>query len=243
MGTMEILTLAVGAAWASGINLYATVLLIGSVGLFGVVDLPPGLEVLENPAVLLAAALLYGLEFFADKIPVVDTIWDLLHTFIRIPAGALIAAGAVEGFDVGGLGEEAAFISALIAGGTLTAGAHATKTASRAVINTSPEPFTNIAASLAEDVIVFGGVSMALFKPVAFMIAAAIGLVIFIWLAPKLWRGIASFFGRFRDPAGAARHARQNHWTAAPPSGASYSTASAPMRVDDKPGRDIDASF
>ncbi|MBT3557265.1 MAG: DUF4126 domain-containing protein, partial [Rhodospirillales bacterium] len=109
METMEILTLAVGAAWASGINLYATVLLVGSLGLFGVVDLPPSLEMLENPLVLVAAGFLYCIEFVADKIPIVDTLWDTIHTFIRVPAGALIAAGAVGGLDITGLGEETEF--------------------------------------------------------------------------------------------------------------------------------------
>lgn len=229
---MEILTLALGAAWASGINLYATILLIGGLGLFGVVDLPPGLEMLESPVVLVAAALLYALEFFADKIPVIDTMWDVLHTFIRIPAGALIAASAVEGFDMTGMGEETEFIMALIAGGALTAGSHATKTASRAAINVSPEPFSNIAASLAEDILVFVGLSLALFKPAAFLVAALIGLGLFIWLAPKLWRGICGFFSRFSNPASAARHARQREWAV---TGSNVTTRDH--------GGDIDASF
>lgn len=232
MATMEILTLALGAAWASGINLYATVLLVGGLGLFGVVDLPPGLEMLESPLVLMAAGLLYAIEFFADKIPVLDTVWDVLHTFVRIPAGALIAAGAVDGLNLTGMGEEFEFIAALIAGGALTAGSHATKTASRAAINVSPEPFTNIAASLAEDVLVFTGLSLALFKPVGFLIMALIGLCLFAWLAPKLWRGIQGFFGRFRDPAGATRNARRREWT-------SPNTAVATRTS----GNDIDASF
>lgn len=232
MQTMEILTLALGAAWASGINLYATIVLIGGLGLFGIVDLPPGLEMLESPVVLLAAALLYALEFFADKIPGLDTLWDVLHTFIRIPAGALIAAGAVDGIDLTGLGEETEFIAALIAGGALTAGSHATKTASRAAINVSPEPFSNIAASLIEDILVFVGLSLAIFKPAAFLVAALIGLALFVWLAPKLWRGIRGFFSRFSNPAGAARSARQREWT-------------APGRAVAKPpdGGDVDASF
>ncbi len=233
MQTMEILTLALGTAWASGINLYATILLVGGMGLFGVVDLPPGLEMLESPLVLIAAALFYALEFFADKIPVVDSLWDLLHTFIRIPAGALIAASAVEGFDITGLGEEAEFIAALVAGGALTAGSHATKAASRAAINVSPEPFTNIAASLAEDILVFIGLSLALFKPAVFLGLALIGLCLFVWLAPKLWQGILGFFRRFSNPAGAARHARKREW-AMPETG---------MTRRDDSGGDIDASF
>lgn len=244
MEALQILTLALGAAWASGINLYATVLLIGGLGSFGVVDLPPGLEMLENPVVLIAAAVLFCIEFLADKIPVVDSLWDVLHTFIRIPAGAFLAAGAVEGFDLTGMGEEFEFIMALVAGGALTAGTHATKAASRAVINTSPEPFSNIAASLAEDVIVITGLSLALFKPMAFLIVAALGLALIIWLAPKLWRGIAAFFRRFSNPTGAARSARDSRWapggpaSAAPPTKATHTTV-APR---DK-GADQDASF
>lgn len=233
MQTMEILTLALGAAWASGINLYATVLLVGGLGLFGIVDLPPGLEILESPLVLIAAALLYVLEFFADKIPVVDTLWDLLHTFVRIPAGALIAASTVEGLDITGMGTEAEFIAALVAGGALTAGSHATKTASRAAINVSPEPFTNIAASLVEDILVFVGLSLALFKPTVFLGMAVIGLCLFVWLAPRLWRGILGFFRRFSNPAHAARNARQREWA----------TPGTTMTLRNNQGGDIDASF
>ncbi len=236
MDTMEILTLALGAAWASGINLYATIVLVGGLGLFGIVDLPPGLEMLESPVVLMAAALLYALEFFADKIPVVDTIWDALHTFIRIPAGALIAAGTIEGVDLTGLGEDVEFIAALLAGGALTAGSHATKAASRAAINMSPEPFSNIAASLVEDILVFTGLSLAIFKPAVFLIAALIGLALFIWLAPKLWRGIRGFFARFSNPAGAAHSARHREWTAP-------SRAVARTQTGTHDSGDVDASF
>ena len=240
MQTMEILTLALGAAWASGINLYATIVLIGGLGLFGVVDLPPGLETLESPVVLLAAALLYALEFFADKIPVVDSIWDVLHTFIRIPAGALIAAGAVEGFDFTGMGEDTEFIAALVAGGALTAGSHATKAATRAAINVSPEPFTNIGASLAEDILVFVGLSLAIFKPAIFLGAALIGLCLFVWLAPKLWRGIRGFFRRFSDPAAATRGARHREWATTPETASASGGTTMARR---NTGSDIDASF
>ena len=232
MQAMEILTLAMGAAWASGINLYATVLLIGGLGMFGIVDLPPGLEVIENPVVLIAAIVFYGIEFFADKIPVIDTLWDLVHTFVRIPAGAFLAASAIEGFDLTGFGSEAEFILALIAGGALTAGSHATKTASRAVVNMSPEPFTNIAASIVEDILVFAGLLLALFKPTVFLVGAAIGLGLLIWLAPKLWRGMRGFFARFTHPAAAARDARAHNW------------APNERAVADRGrGADVDASF
>lgn len=244
MEALQILTLALGAAWASGINLYATVLLVGGLGLFGVVDLPPGLEILENPLVLVAAAILYCIEFFADKIPVVDSLWDVLHTFIRIPAGAFLAASAVDGFNLTGMGEEVEFITALVAGGALTAGSHATKTASRAAINVSPEPFTNIFASLAEDVLVFTGLSLALFKPVVFLVLAAIGLALMIWLAPKLWRGIASFFNRFRNPTGAAKAARSNGWAQGSSASATPPVRTASTGVTSRNnGNDLDASF
>ncbi|MEQ8666277.1 MAG: DUF4126 domain-containing protein [Rhodospirillales bacterium] len=244
MDTLQILTLALGAAWASGINLYATILLVGGLGLFGVVDLPPGLEILESPLVLIAAAVLYGIEFFADKIPVVDTMWDTIHTFIRIPAGALLAAGAIEGFDLTGMGEDVEFILALLAGGALTAGTHATKTASRAAVNLSPEPFSNIAASLVEDILVFTGLSLALFKPVAFLVAAGIGLAILIWLVPKLWRGMAAFFRRFSHPGEAARSARAHQWAPGGPASAAPPVIARGSGGADRDGRtDVDASF
>lgn len=209
MGVIETLTLALGAAWGSGINLYATVLVLGGMDLFGVVDLPPELELLSSFWVLGAALLMYMVEFLADKIPGVDSLWDMLHTFIRIPAGAALAAGAAGGLDLGlGFGEDIQTAAALITGGAVTTGAHVTKAASRAVINTSPEPVTNWIASTAEDVAVIGGVWYAAVKPMLFYIGMGIFALILLFLLPKVWRGLRSFFGGYRHPMQSAHDIR-----------------------------------
>ena len=163
-----------GVGWASGINLYAAVLVLGWLGSSGQVDLPAGLSVVSEPSVMLAAGFMYVVEFFTDKIPGLDSIWDLLHTFIRIPAGALLTAGAAQGLDIG----PAAELAGLIAGGSLATASHATKAGSRAVINTSPEPVSNWTASVGEDVAVVGGLWTALNYPWLF-----IGLLI-LFLGP-----------------------------------------------------------
>lgn len=190
------LALTMGASWASGINLYAVLLVLGLGGATGNIDLPVGLEALENPMVIGAAALMYGVEFFADKIPGVDTAWDSIHTFVRIPAGAILAASAVG--DVTPVME----LAAAIVGGGLAATSHATKAGSRLLINTSPEPVTNWGASLFEDVLVVGGLWTALNHPVLFLILLVVFIAMAIWLLPKLWRllkyivkKIAAFFG------------------------------------------------
>ena len=176
------LGLTLGASWASGINLYAVLLVLGIGGSTGNIDLPPDLQVLADPMVIGAAGLMYFVEFFVDKTPGVDTGWDTLHTFVRIPAGAMLAAGAVG--DV----TPALEIAAGIMGGSLAATSHATKAGTRALINTSPEPFTNWGASISEDVMVFAGLWAALNHPMIF-IGLLIGFVILtIWLLPKIWR-------------------------------------------------------
>ena len=183
------LSLAMGASWASGINLYATIFILGFSALNGAFVLPPELQVLSNPLVIGAAGFMYCVEFFADKVPGVDTGWDAIHTFIRIPAGALLAAGAMG--DMG----SAAQISAAILGGGLAAATHATKAGSRVIINTSPEPFTNWGASIAEDLTVFAGLWAALNHPVFFLVALIVFILFSIWFLPKLWRGIKKVFG------------------------------------------------
>lgn len=184
MDTVEIIALSMGVAWASGINLYASVFVLGWLGSTGNLELPPELQVCTDPMVMTAAGFMYFIEFFTDKTPGVDTGWDVIHTFIRIPAGAILAAGAV-----GELGQGAE-LAALIMGGTLTAASHATKAGSRVLINTSPEPVTNWTASVAEDVAVIGGLWTALNYPVAFIIAMVVIIGLMIWLLPKIWRGI-----------------------------------------------------
>jgi len=190
MNTLNLLALGLGAAWASGINLYAAVLLLGGLHAVGLIPLPPDLEVLSHPAVLIVAGFLYVVEFIADKVPGVDTVWDAVHSFIRIPAGALLAAGAIGSY---GQGYEVA--AALLAGGALAATSHAAKASGRIVVNTSPEPFSNWAVSFVEDLLVLGGLFLALFKPALFLVLLGGFVLAAIWLLPKLWRGLRSLFG------------------------------------------------
>lgn len=182
------LSLTLGAAWASGINLYAAMATLGWLAMTGEINLPPDLEILANPLVFGAAAIMYVVEFFADKIPGVDTAWDGLHTFVRIPAGAMLAAGAVGDVNV------AVETAAAILGGGLAAGAHATKAGARALINTSPEPVTNWTASVTEDVVVIGGIWTALNHPLWFLAGLLVFIVLMIWLLPKIWAGLKAVF-------------------------------------------------
>ena len=141
-----------------------------------------------------AAGLMYCVEFFADKIPGVDTGWDVIHTFIRIPAGAILAAAAIGDTGAG------AQLAAAIAGGTLATGSHLAKAGSRVLINTSPEPVTNWFTSVGEDVMVILGLWTALYNPVLFLVLLVVFILLMIWLLPKLWRGMKKVFawlGRF----------------------------------------------
>jgi hypothetical protein len=181
---VNIIALTMGAAWASGINLYAAIATLGILGATGNMSLPPDLQVLANPLVIGAACLMFMVEFVADKMPGVDTGWDTLHTFIRIPAGALLAAGAVG--DV----SPAVSLAAALLGGALAAGAHGAKAGSRLLLNTSPEPLTNWTASIMEDLIVIGGIWTAVNHPWLFLFVLALFVVLLIWMLPKLWKGI-----------------------------------------------------
>ncbi|MEW8228723.1 MAG: DUF4126 domain-containing protein [Candidatus Thiodiazotropha endolucinida] len=192
METIDTLALTLGAGWAAGINLYAAVLVLGYLGMTGHVTLPPGLEVLSDPLVMGIAGIMYFIEFFADKTPGVDSGWDALHTFVRIPAGALLAAGAASGFEV----NQAAELAAALVGGTMAAGSHFTKAGTRLMINTSPEPVTNWTASIAEDLAVIGGLWAALNYPLAFIILLVLFVALVIWLLPKIWRALKSLFRR-----------------------------------------------
>ncbi len=180
--TLAALALALGASWASGLNPYAAVLIMGGAQMLGLVSLPHDLQVLGSPWVIAAATVLFALNFLADKIPLVDSLNDVLHTFVRIPAGALLAFGAADLLD-----PELATVAGLL-GGTLAAGSHIAKTGTRALINTSPEPFSNIAASLTEDSMVIGGLLLALAHPITFLCLLALFLVALVWLLPKLLR-------------------------------------------------------
>ncbi len=185
------ISLTMGAAWASGINLYGTILVLGILGSTGNIVLPEHLQILTHPWVLGAAGLMYMIEFFTDKVPGVDTVWDSLHTFIRVPAGALLAAGAVG--DV----NPALSLAAAIVGGGIAAGSHATKAGTRVLINASPEPFTSWAASISEDVAVVLGLWTALHYPWLFLCFLIVFILFMIWLLPKIWSGIKKVFSWF----------------------------------------------
>jgi len=193
---VETIALAAGIAWASGINVYATVAMLGIAGATGLYTLPGDLAPLENPLVIGVALLLFAIEFVADKIPGVDSVWDTLQTFVRIPAGVLLALGAIGEVDT------ATQIAAALAAGTLTSATHATKAGSRAVINTSPEPFSNWAASFVEDAAVFTGLWAALFHPVTFLVLLGLFVLLMIWLLPKIWRGIRGVIRALRGLVG-----------------------------------------
>ncbi|MBU1236494.1 MAG: DUF4126 domain-containing protein [Gammaproteobacteria bacterium] len=194
MDIIPSIALAGGMAWASGMRLYAVVFAAGLLSRLGYVHLPDTLRVLENPLVLGIAGFLLVVEFLADKIPAVDSVWDGIHTFIRIPAGALLAALALGDHD------PALMLAAGLLGGTLTAGTHAVKAGSRALINTSPEPFSNVATSFGEDALVAGGLLTAFSHPALFLVLLGVFVALLIWLLPKVFRGVRLVFGRlFRN--------------------------------------------
>jgi hypothetical protein len=166
-------------AWASGLRLYFVVFCAGMAGYFGYVDLPPGLVVLQHPWVIGASGFLLVMEFLVDKVPGVDSVWDALHTFIRIPAGALLAAGAT------GDSLSALTVAAGLLGGTITAGTHFAKAGGRAMINTSPEPFSNWGASFSEDGAVLAGIWVAYLYPMVFLGALAAFIALVIWFLQK----------------------------------------------------------
>ncbi len=171
----SLLALAAALGWASGFRLYAVVFLVGALGAAGWIDLPQGLALLQHPAVLAASGALLFVEFFADKIPGLDSLWDIVNSVIRVPAGAALAAG-VFGADNATM----ALVAALM-GGTLAATSQAAKTSTRAAINTSPEPFSNVGMSLAEDGMVLAAVWLATTHPVLFGVLLVF-VVILMWI-------------------------------------------------------------
>jgi hypothetical protein len=179
-----LVALSMGMAWASGINLYAALLTLAVLSNTGNIVLPEQLQIVANPLVMTAAGVMYAIEFFADKVPGVDTGWDAVQTFVRIPAGAILAATAIG--DV----TPAAELAAAILGGGLATATHATKAGSRVLINTSPEPVTNWSASIGEDVAVIGGVWVALNHPFVFLGLLLLFILLMAWLLPRLWRGV-----------------------------------------------------
>lgn len=187
------IALTLGASWASGINLYAAIATLGILGATGNVTLPEQLMVLQSPLVIGSAGLMYLVEFFADKTPGVDTGWDTVHTFIRIPAGVILAAGVVG--DV----SPALVVTAGILGGAVSATSHLVKAGSRVLINASPEPFTNWTASFIEDIAVIGGLYTALHYPLLFLILFVVFIGLAIWLLPKIWRAVKFLFAKLRS--------------------------------------------
>lgn len=185
MNAIETLSLALGAAWTSGINLYATVAVIGLLQRFELVGrLPGGLEALDNWWVIGVALFLYAVEFVADKVPYVDTVWDAVHTFVRVPAGAALALAATADLD------PSARVIALLLGGGLALSSHGTKASVRAAANVSPEPLTNWALSLVEDVLAVGAVVLAVFHPLLILAVIAIFLLLLAWILPKVLRAL-----------------------------------------------------
>ena len=196
MEALQTLSLALGTAWTSGINLYATVAALGIAGRAEMIRLPPGLEVLMDPLVIGMACIMYVVEFFADKIPYVDSGWDVLHTFIRIPAGAILASRALGPMN------PALELAAIIAGGTVAAAAHATKATTRLAINVSPEPFSNWAASVGEDVTVLGALWLTFHHPIVMLVLIVAFIAFAVWVIPKIFglakRGLQAFRARLR---------------------------------------------
>jgi Domain of unknown function (DUF4126) len=193
MGTIEALSLAMGTAWTSGINLYATVAALGIASRAEMIQLPPDLQVLGHPAVIAIACIMYFIEFFADKVPYVDSGWDALHTFIRVPAGAILAARSLGDMN------PALELVAVLAGGSIALAAHGTKAATRLAINASPEPFSNWAASITEDVSVFGSIWLMFNHPVIMLILVLVFLALVVWLVPKIFRFVKRGFQALRD--------------------------------------------
>ena len=192
LGTAHLFALAAALGWASGLRLYAVVFLTGLAGHLGWVPLPPGLQVLQQPLVLWAAGAMLMVEFVADKVPLVDSAWDALHTFIRIPAGAALAMGVF-----GGDQSQWAVIAALL-GGTLAATSHVAKASTRAAANTSPEPFSNLLLSLLGDAAVPVLLWLAWEHPVAFAIALVLAVIVAVALTVLMFKFVRALWRRFR---------------------------------------------
>jgi hypothetical protein len=196
MTFLSTLALAMGASWVSGINLYAAVATLGLLGRFASLKLPGELGVVTNWWVIGVALGLYVIEFFADKVPLIDSAWDAIHTFIRIPAGAVLAAATFGDFDKG------IQVIAFLIGGGLALSSHGTKAATRAAINTSPEPASNIVASVAEDVLAVGSILLAWLYPIAVIVIVLTAVVVSIVLVPRIIRYLRDLLSRFRRLVG-----------------------------------------
>lgn len=188
MDWFSTLSLALGSAWTSGINLYATVTVLGLLQKFGAATLPGGLDALDNWWIIGFAGGLYLVEFFADKIPYVDSVWDVVHTFIRIPAGAIVAYAATNHLD------SSITIPATLVGGSLAFASHGTKAAARIGANFSPEPVSNWALSFVEDAVALVGVILAVFAPMMIATVLILFILFFLWFFPKIVRAIKRLF-------------------------------------------------
>jgi Domain of unknown function (DUF4126) len=182
MNLLSILGLAFGAAWSSGINLYATVAALGLMQHYQWAQLPGGLHVLDNWIIIGVALFMYAVEFIADKIPLVDTLWDAVHTFIRVPAGAIVAGAATSDLN------PTVQVVALLLGGGLALSTHGTKATARAAVNTSPEPFSNWTLSFLEDGVTIGAAALAVSHPVVMLLVILVFLLLLVWILPKVLR-------------------------------------------------------
>ena len=193
MNLISTLAIAMGAGWVSGINLYAAVATLGLLGRFAHLRLPGELDVLTSWWIIGLAVGLYLVEFIADKVPYVDNVWDAVHTFIRVPAGAVLAATAFGDFDRG------VQVAAFLLGGGLALSAHGTKASARAAINLSPEPASNIVVSLTEDVIAVGSMLLSVFAPFILFAVIAIFLTISFLMLRKIMNAMKAMMGRLRQ--------------------------------------------
>ncbi|MCS6807527.1 MAG: DUF4126 domain-containing protein [Bacteroidota bacterium] len=197
------MAMAMGSAWLSGINVYATVATLGLLGRYAYVQLPGTLDALTNWWVIGIAGVMYCIECVADKIPAVDTAWDAVHTFIRVPAGAVLAASSVASID------PTLQLIAFVLGGGLALTSHSTKATARAAMNTSPEPITNIAASTAEDILAVGGTVLAVLYPVAILVLVIAGVIASCVIIPKMvshLRRVIGFVSHWREKLRHWRH-------------------------------------
>jgi len=192
MEPLQSLALAAGLAWASGVRMYAAVFIVGLIGRLGYVHLPEHLQVLEHNGVLIASGIMLFAEFLADKVPGFDSAWDSIHTFIRIPIGAMLAWGAMSD-----AGADAQIVAAIL-GGAITGGTHLAKMSTRAAINISPEPFTNWTASFGEEGAVLAGLWLVFRHPVVFLVLLVLFLAFVAWLVPKLLRFLRGVWRRFK---------------------------------------------
>lgn len=192
MDFISTLAIGMGASWVAGINLYASVATLGLLSRFAHLKLPGELDVLTSWWVIGIALFLFVVEFIADKIPVVDSAWDVIHTFIRIPAGAVLAATAFGDFD------KSVQVIAFLLGGGLALSSHGTKAATRAVINTSPEPVSNVVVSVAEDFLAVGSILLAVFLPVVVFFVIAAGLAVSVWVLPRVIKFFRQVYRRIR---------------------------------------------